>query len=275
MEGPRFADPCPNHLPPELRLSLPFGTLMGTSIASRATALAVPELGFALDLGRLTPVIMRQPTVFLTHAHLDHSSALAAYLNTRARFFREEKTAVWVPEPLREDFLAAFAVLPGMHSVRKRIALDEVLLPAWEGTEVSLPWGHARAFATDHGVPSLGWAFYRKDSSRPFLVFAGDGDPWHFARNPQLLDAQVAVVECSLGGENRRLAARLARHAHILDWLELAPQLACDVLVLAHLPEEGLGEPTLLYRLQAAFPGQLAVFSLPSQSTRPAPAEEA
>ncbi|MFN3413385.1 MAG: MBL fold metallo-hydrolase [Thermoanaerobaculum sp.] len=264
MEGPRFADPCPNHLPPELRLSFPFGTLRGTSIASRATALAVQELGFALDLGRLTPVIMQQPTVFLTHAHLDHSSALAAYLNTRARFFREEKTTVWVPEPLPQDFLAAFAVLPGMHSVRKRIALEEVLRPAWDGTEVGLPWGHARAFATDHGVPSLGWAFYHRGSSRPFLVFAGDGDPWYFASRPQLLDAQVAVVECSLSGENRRLAARLARHAHILDWIELAPRLCCEVLVLAHLPEEGLNTPTLLRRLQATFAGQLAVFSLPS-----------
>lgn len=261
MEGLRFAEPCPNHLPAELRLSFPFATLVGTSIASRATALAVPELGFAVDLGRLTPVIMQQPTVFLTHAHLDHSSALAAYLNTRARFFREEKTTVWVPGVLRDDFLKAFSVLPGMHSVRKRVQLEEVLLPAREGTEVSFPWGHARAFATDHGVPSLGWAFYRHGSPRPFLVFAGDGDPWHFASRPQLLDAQVAVVECTLVGENRRLAARLARHAHILDWIELALRLACDVLVLAHLPEEGIGDPALLYRLQKAFPGQLALFT--------------
>lgn len=270
MEGLRFAEPCPNHLPPELRLSFPFGTLVGTSIASRATALAVPELGVAVDLGRLTPVIMQQPTVFLTHAHLDHSSALPAYLNTRARFYRQEETKVWLPEALLDGFLKAFAVLPGMHSVRKRMELSEVLLPAREGTEVSLPWGYARAFATDHGVPSLGWALYSHESPRPFLVFTGDGDPWYFASHPHLLDAHVVVVECTLVGENRRLAARLARHAHILDWIELAPRLSCDVMVLAHLPEEGLGDPGPLARLQKSLSGSVAVFSVPSSPTEKA-----
>ncbi len=263
MEALRFAEVCPNHVPPELRLVLPFGTLVGTSIASRATALAVPELGIAVDVGRLSPVIMQQSTVFLTHAHLDHSSALAAYLNTRARFFREEKTTVWVPEPLRQAFLQAFAVLPGMESVRKRMELADVLLPAEEGAEVVFPWGHARAFATDHGVPSLGWALYRQGSTRPILVFAGDGDPWYFASRAQLLDAQVAVVECSLLAENRRVAARMARHAHIRDWIDLASRLTCDVLVLAHLPEDGVGDLALLSPLQKAFSGQVVLFAAP------------
>lgn len=259
MREPLFAEPSPNAVAPELRFSFPFGTLIGTSIASRATALAVPELGVALDMGRLTPVIMRQPAVFLTHAHLDHSSALLAYLNTRARYFREEKTTVFVPATIREDYLKAFAVLPGMHSVRKRVELAEVLVPASEGTEVSFPWGHARAFATDHSVPSVGWAFFRGEDRRPFLVFAGDGDPLSFAHRPELLDAQVAVVECSLFGKNRRVAARMARHAHILDWVELAPQLACDTLVLAHLPEI-LPDLTGIRLLAERFCGRLVLW---------------
>lgn len=262
MREPQFAEPCPSFLPPELRLSLPFGSLVGTSIASRATALAVPELGVGVDLGRLTRTLMLQPTVFLTHAHLDHSSALVAYLNTRVRFFREERTAVWVPELLRDDFLRAFSVLPGMHSVRKRVELSEVLLPAKEGTEVSFSWGHARAFATDHGVPSLGWALYQDNSPRPLVVFAGDGDPLYFTERPELLNAQVAVVECSLLGKNQRVAARMARHAHILDWIELAPQLTCDTLVLAHLPETllDLAEVRLLAR---KFSGRVVVWHSP------------
>lgn len=46
----------------------------------------------------------------------------------------------------------------------------------------------------------------------------------------------VAVVECTYLDDNLRLAARLARHAHVKDWVELAPRLTCDTLVLAHLP---------------------------------------
>ena len=57
-----------------------------------------------------------------------------------------------------------------------------------------------------------------------------------FTADPGLLDAVVAIVECTFLERNRKVAARLAKHTHLSDWVALAPAVRCDHLVLAHLP---------------------------------------
>lgn len=231
--------PSPVNDGASLELEANFGslTLRGTSVAARATAFSVPQLGVALDLGRLSPGIAAQPVVLVSHTHLDHFSAVLAYLNLRARFWPEEPARLVVPREVAEPLQAALHLMPGVDSVRKRLNIEGVILGAREGEEIPLPGGHAVAFAADHGRPALGWRLYREGSRRAALVFAGDGTTAPFHARPELLDGEVAVVECTYVEENHRLAARLARHAHLRDWLELAPQLVCDTLVLSHLPE--------------------------------------
>lgn len=223
--------------PRELESSFAGITLRGTSVAARATAFAVPELGVALDLGRLSPSIAAQPVVLVSHTHLDHFSAVLAYLNLRARFWPEEPARLAVPRAVAEPLKAALRLMPGVDSVRKRLDVEAAVVGVAAGEEVPVPGGRAEAFAADHGRPALGWRLYRGDASRATLVFAGDGTTEPFLARPALLDGAVAVVECTYVEDNLRLAARLARHAHLKDWLELAPRLTCDTLVLAHLPE--------------------------------------
>jgi len=221
---------------PELEMRLAGLTLRGTSVAARATAFAVPALGVALDVGRMSPTMAEQPTVLLSHGHLDHLSGVLAYLNVRARFHRGSPTTLVAPEPVAAALRQALAVMPGMESVRKRLRLEDVIVGASPGETVALPRGSATAFALDHGVPALGWSLRRPRRRRPDLVYAADGSTAPFAADPALLDARIAVVECTFLERNRRVAARLAKHAHLKDWLEVAPALRCDHLVLAHLP---------------------------------------
>lgn len=223
--------------PPELELKLPGLTLLGTSQAARATAFAIPELGLALDLGRLTPHLAEQPAVLVSHGHLDHLAGVLAYLNLRARFHRGEPTVLYGPPEVMEPLQAALAVMPGMDSVRTRMRLDHVLRGVATGSEVQLPCGSARSFALDHGVPALGWVVRTPESARPLLVYAADSTTEPFKASPELLDANLAIVECTFMGPNRRFAAELSGHTHLMEWLELAPHLRCDVLVLAHLPD--------------------------------------
>jgi ribonuclease Z len=249
-------------LPPELEIRVGGLTLRGTSIAARATAFAVPELGVALDVGRLTPTIAAQGTVLLSHAHLDHLSGVLAYLNLRARFHPDEPTRLVVPADVAPPLGEALAIMPGMESVQKRMRLDEVIVAAGPGSEIALAGGRALAFAVDHSVQTLGWSLRLESAERPALVFAADSSLEPFRADPGLLDARVAVVECTFVERGRRLAARLSRHAHLADWVELAPRLACDVLVLAHLPMvasadlESLAEP-----LRRAFAGTLVLWA--------------
>jgi ribonuclease BN (tRNA processing enzyme) len=231
-----FPTPVGEGNPHELELSAAGLTIRGTSIAARATAFAVPELGVALDVGRMSPAIAAQPVVLLSHGHLDHLSGVLAYLNVRARFYTGEPTRLVAPAGVAEPLTQALAVFPGMESVRKRLRLERAIVAARPGDVVELPGGRARAFAVDHGVPALGWALLRPRRRRAALVYAADGSTAPFAADPGLLDAEVAVVECTFLEPNRRVAARLAKHAHLKDWLEVAPSLRCDRLVLAHLP---------------------------------------
>ena len=250
--------------PVELEMRLDGITLAGTSIAARATGFAVPELGVALDVGRMSPRLAAQPVVLLSHGHLDHLAGILAYLNVRARFFAGVPPRVAAPRAVAEPLLAALAVMPGMEAVRKRLRLEDTVLGVEPGGTVACPGGEATAFAVDHGVPSLGWALRRRGARRTCLAYAGDGTTEPFAADPGLLDAAAAVVECTFLEKNRRIAARLARHAHILDWIELAPALRCDRLVLAHLPPLPAAElAALTAPLAAAFPGQLVLWTAP------------
>ncbi len=233
----RFPRSVESDIPSELELSFGSFTLRGTSVAARATAFAVPELELALDLGRLSPVIAAQPRVLLTHAHLDHLSAVLAYLNLRARFYRGQPPTLLAPESVAGPLQQALAVMPGMDSVRKRLDLDGAIRTVSPGETVALGGLSLAAFAQQHSVPTLGWSIAGEQWSRPLLVYAGDGPVATFAERPELLDAEVAVAECTFLERNRRVAARISTHAHILDWVELGPQIRCDVLVLIHLPQ--------------------------------------
>jgi len=247
---------------PDLELRIAGLTLRGTSVAARATAFAVPTLGVALDVGRMSPTMAEQPVVLLSHGHLDHLSGVLAYLNVRARFHGDEPTLLVAPEPVASALRQALAVMPGMESVRKRLRLEDVIVGASAGDTLELPHGRATAFALDHGVPALGWSLKRPRRRRPDLVYAADGSTAPFAADPALLDARVAVVECTFVDRNRRVAARLAKHAHLKDWVEIAPSLRCDYLVLAHLPPQPAEEiEALVAPLAECLPGRLIAWT--------------
>jgi ribonuclease BN (tRNA processing enzyme) len=249
-------------LPPELERAFFSFTLRGTSVAARATAFAIPELGVVLDLGRLTPTLAAQPVVLLSHAHLDHLAGILAYLNLRARFFPEPPPRVYCPPAVAAPLRDALALMPGVDSVRKRLDLESVISGVKAGETVALGSGSARAFVADHGPAALGWTLFGEGGGRPLAVYAGDGSVDPFAAAPELLDAEVAIVECSFVERNRRIAARLARHAHLSDWIELAPRLTCDALVLAHLPQMAADElDELAQPLARALAGELVLWA--------------
>ncbi len=148
---------------------------------------------------------------------------------------------------------------PDLDGVRRRVDLDEAMVSASPGTVVQLVEGvSARAFAVRHNTAALGWALSNGGSPRPAVVFAGDGTVEPFRADPSLLDAEVAVVDCSFVDTGTRVAARLGGHGHLMDWIELLPELSCDALVLAHLPPETTAD-SILERLPEELPGRATV----------------
>lgn len=224
---------------PELRLEIDGGELVGSSIGAITTAFALPELDTAVDMGRCSPLLARQDTVLLTHCHSDHVAGLVAWLSAHTRRHRERPTRIVLPADRREAMLAALTAWPDLDGVRRRVSLDEVLIPAQAGDLIELAAGAvASAFAVRHNTAAVGWSITRPGGERPWVVFTGDSTVEPFRDRPELLQAAAAVVDCSFLEPGTRVAARLGGHGHLVDWLELAPRLDCGTLILAHLPPD-------------------------------------
>jgi len=243
----------------ELRFDAGEHTLTGVSVAALATAFAIDGFKTAVDMGRCSARLAKQDTVLLSHCHSDHVAGLIAWLSAHTRRHRDRPTRVVVPEERRAELLAALELWPDLDGVRRRVSLAEVVVGAAPGTVVELAnGGAASAFAVRHNTASLGWRIGGDDGDGPALVFAGDGTVEPFRDDPSLLDSTLAVVDCSFIDPGTRVAARLGGHGHLADWIELLPDLRCDVLVLAHLPPEATAE-AILDRLPDELPGTATV----------------
>lgn len=238
----------------ELRLD----GLSGTSVSALATAWALEAFTTAIDMGRCSARLAAQDTVLLTHCHSDHVAGLIAWLSAHTRRHRDRSTRVVLPEAKRTALLKSLAHWPDLDGVRRRIDLDACLEGARPGTVVELPAGTATAFAVRHNTDALGWAVAEAGQARPSVVFTGDSTVEPFRDDPSLLDARVAVVDCSFVEPGTRVAARLSGHAHLRDWLDLLPDIRCDRLVLAHLPS-GLTGGTLVDHLPESLPGSAEI----------------
>jgi ribonuclease BN (tRNA processing enzyme) len=243
----------------ELQFDSRGAALAGVSIAALATAFAVDRCKTAIDMGRCSGLLAAQETVLLTHCHSDHVAGLIAWLSAHTRRHRGRPTRVVVPRERRTELLAALGIWPDLDGVRRRVDLDEALVGASPDTTIELAdGGSARAFAVRHNTAALGWAVTTDHTSRPALVFAGDGTVEPFRDDPALLDSEIAVVDCSFVDPGTRVAARLGGHGHLMDWIELLPDLRCDALVLAHLPPETTAE-SILERLPEDLPGTATI----------------
>jgi ribonuclease BN (tRNA processing enzyme) len=210
--------------------------VVGHSVAALATAFAVPSLGVALDMGRCSALLARQDVVLLSHCHSDHIAGLVAWLSAHTRRHRDRPTTIAVPAERRSSLLAALSVWPDLDGVRRRVDLDACLVGAEDGDEIPLAGGAvARAVRAHHVVPSLAWSLHPTSAGRASIHYGGDGSILPYRDRPELLDAALALVDCTFVESGRRVAARLSGHGHLTDWMELLPNAACDCLGLIHL----------------------------------------
>jgi hypothetical protein len=244
----------------ELRLQIGNDTeLTGVSVAALATAFSIDRFSTAVDMGRCSALLAAQETVLLTHCHSDHVAGLIAWFSAHTRRHRGRPTRVVVPEKKRAELLAALEIWPDFDGVRRRVNLEEAMVGAKPGATIDLAHGGtATAFSVRHNTSSLGWAVTAEGSRRPAVVFCGDSTVEPFRDTPNLLDASIAVVDCSFIEPGTRVAARLGGHGHLADWLELLPEIRCDHLVLAHLPP-GTTAGAILDRLPEDLPGTATV----------------
>ena len=72
-------------------------TIEGYSRAAVQSYWRIPELKLGFDLGGSPWDFMNIPTIFITHAHLDHMAALPVYV-ARRRMMKMEPPTIYLPE---------------------------------------------------------------------------------------------------------------------------------------------------------------------------------
>ena len=245
------------------RLQLPTSwgplRLVGGSRAGDGTLILLPQLHLALDAGRPHRALPPMTTLVLSHGHADHLGGIAYWASQR--FLQTMGPATLLaPKSIVSgisEILAAHARLEG----GRPYPVDVV--PVADGSRHALRRDMELVFfATDHWVPTLGarlvWRRHHllpaladlpgeeiarrrqagekitEELTVDLLAYCADSGPGPLRDHPEILSAEVLLIECSFfRPADRERAARFG-HMHLEDLLPWTDRFACRHLVLLH-----------------------------------------
>jgi ribonuclease Z len=233
--------------------------LSGVSVAGVETCIEVPGLKLLLDLGVCSRTAVSQPTVLVSHGHLDHIGAITQHAARRKLLGMSDGVYV-VPRAIAahvEQLFNAAGVLDGQVIPRRVVALAP-------GEEHALGKGRVvRAFETYHRVPSQGYTVWetrgrlrgefhglpgaqlgelrRKGVALEEahevarLSFTGDTRVEVLERTPELQHTDCLVIEASFLNELvPTAAAREMGHIHLDELIDRAALLPTTDVVFSH-----------------------------------------
>ncbi|MGH9443918.1 MAG: MBL fold metallo-hydrolase [Thermoanaerobaculia bacterium] len=259
-------------------LSVP---IRGRSAAGRESYYRLPTLRSALELGRCPDTLVSIPTVFLSHAHLDHAAGIATYASQRTLQGLAEGR-VHVPAETHDDFSRILSIhvrLEGFESYRASL----VPLSAGDRVEIRNDLV-AEAFAGSHRIPTLGFTFLdrrkklkpeldgagpseiarARESGReisdtvetPILSYTGDCDAGIFEKAPRIFDSRILLIECTFLRPGEEERARGYGHLHLSDITARASEFRNDAIVLTHFSAK-YSKDEILTRLADALPASI------------------
>jgi ribonuclease BN (tRNA processing enzyme) len=175
--------------------------------------------------------MLRIDHVFITHAHLDHITALPFMLDTMGM---RRKTPVQV-HALPETIAAMKAhvmnnvIWPDFSRIPSPKAPFMDYVPIRTGQTVKIAGRHVEALSAKHTVPAVGYAVTGKDGKGKSWVFTGDTgpNPAFWKRVNKLDRIGMLVIETAFSRKESKLA-------------EISQHLSPDTLAaeLAHIPPE-------------------------------------
>lgn len=246
--------------------NLPFQTLQhdgltieGYSRAAVQSYWRIPELKLGFDIGGSPWDFVNIPTIFITHAHLDHMAGLPAYV-ARRRMMKMEPPTIYLPEENIEWTDRLLKVWQKLD--RGRMVCN--LIGVKPGQEIELSRDHVvTVFATEHTVPSVGFLVWQRrkklkiqyqslsgneirdlrlagedvthEVRTPIVCYTGDTAPPGLDSCPAIYDAKILITEVTFfRPDHRREKIYKFGHMHLDDIIERADKFNNEVIIAMH-----------------------------------------
>lgn len=235
-------------------------TIEGFSRAAVQSYWRVNELKLGFDIGGSPWTFTGTPTIFITHAHLDHIAGLPAYV-ARRRMMKMEPPTIYLPAGIVENVQKMLKTWQRLD--RGRMLCD--LVGVEPGQEIELSRENvATVFQTHHTVASVGYIIWDRrkklkdeyqglegheirdlrlagtDVSHevrvPVFCYTGDTSPQGLETDPAIYQARVLVTEMTFfRPEHRKEKIHKFGHMHLDDIMDRAERFENELIILGHL----------------------------------------
>lgn len=240
-------------------LYVPPYRIQGVSVAGEQTAVHVPELDLAFDIGLCPRVALSAGYVALSHGHMDHVAGLPYYFSQRIFQRMGVGTCVChrdLAEPLAA-MMRSWVALEGQRTQHQIVGLEpdgqvqiknNVFLRGMETTHAT----GAMAYTVVERRSKLKQEYFNQPQDRlralresgvqitrtleiPLVSYTGDTElgPWLY--RDEFVNSRIVIAECTFFDPGHESRARIGKHLHVTDLAKLVAVWQAEAIVLVHL----------------------------------------
>ncbi len=235
-------------------------TIEGYSRAAVQTCWRINELKVLFDAGVQPWDFMGTPTMFISHAHLDHIAALPVYVSRR-RMMKMDPPVIYLPDSAVDT---AWDILQ-MYRRLDRGAMPCELVGLLPGDVHSLSREYVvKCYPMQHTIEALGFIVYQRrhklkteyqglegheirdlkaagkevttETQIPVVAYTGDTNPRGLDNNPEFFTAKTLISEMTfVAPEHQSSKIHKHGHMHIDDYVQRRDQFQNDVILASHV----------------------------------------